>query len=37
MVIDKKTSKVEVEHVLPAGSLTDQKTVQPQFRRIRMD
>lgn len=36
MIVDKKTSKVEVEHVLPAESLTDQKTVHPQFRRIRM-
>jgi len=36
MVIDKKTNKVEFEHVLPAESLTDQKTVHPQFRRIRM-
>ena len=36
MVIDKKTGKVEVEHALPAESLTDPKTVHPQFRRIRM-
>jgi hypothetical protein len=36
MIIDKKTGKVEVEHALPAESLTDQKTVHAQFRRIRM-
>ena len=36
MIIDKKTGKVEVEHGLAAESLTDQKTVDRQFRRIRM-
>jgi hypothetical protein len=36
MVIDKKTGKVEMEHALPAESLTDPKTVHPQFRRMRM-
>jgi len=36
MIINKKTGKVEIEHELPAESLTDQKTVHPQFRRIRM-
>ena len=35
-MIDKKTGKVEVEHGLAAESLTDPKTVHPQFRRIRM-
>lgn len=36
MVINKRTGAVEVEHALPAESLTDPKTVHPQFRRIRM-
>jgi len=36
MVIEKSTGKVEVEHALPAVSLSDPKTVHPQFRRIRM-
>jgi hypothetical protein len=36
MLIDKKTGKVEMEHALPAESLTDPKTVHPQFRRMRM-
>jgi hypothetical protein len=36
MVINKKTGAVELEHALPAESLTDPKTVHPQFRRIRM-
>ena len=36
MVINKKTGAVEIEHALPAESLTDPKTVHPQFRRIRM-
>jgi outer membrane protein assembly factor BamB len=36
MVINKKTGAVELEHALPAVSLTDPKTVHPQFRRIRM-
>jgi len=34
-VINIKTNAVEVEHVLPAPSLTDQKTVHGQFRRVR--
>ena len=36
MIIEKKSGKVEVEHVLPAESETDQKTVHPQFRRARV-
>jgi hypothetical protein len=36
MIINKKTGKVEVEHALPAESLTDPKTVHLQFRRVRM-
>lgn len=36
MIVNKKTNKVEVEHELPAESLTDPKTVHLQFRRIRM-
>jgi hypothetical protein len=36
MVIEKASGKVTVEHDLPAVSLTDPKTVHPQFRRIRM-
>jgi hypothetical protein len=35
-VIDKKTGTVEVERELPALSLTDPKTVHPQFRRARV-
>lgn len=35
MVVNIKTGKVEVEHDLPAKSETDQKTVHPQFRRVR--
>jgi len=35
MVIDIKSKKVEVEHDLPAKSLTDPKTVHGQFRRAR--
>jgi hypothetical protein len=35
MIINKKTGKVEVEHALPAESLTDPKTVHLQFRRVR--
>jgi outer membrane protein assembly factor BamB len=34
-VMNLKTNTVEVEHDLPAKSLTDQKTVHPQYRRIR--
>lgn len=36
IVINKKSGVTEVEHALPAVSLTDPKTVHPQFRRIRM-
>lgn len=36
MIINKKTNAVELEHALPAESLTEQKTVHPQFRRVRM-
>jgi hypothetical protein len=36
MIIEKKSGKVDVEHDLPAESLTDPKTVHPQFRRIRI-
>jgi len=36
MVINKKTGAVDTEHALPAESLTDQKTVHPQFRRARV-
>jgi hypothetical protein len=36
MIINKNTGNVELEHELPAESMTDQKTVHPQFRRIRM-
>jgi hypothetical protein len=36
MIINKRTGEVETEHALPAVSLTDQKTVHSQFRRIRM-
>ena len=35
MVVNIKTKAVEVEHVLPATSATDPKTVHPQFRRVR--
>jgi Mal s 1 allergenic protein-like len=36
MIINKKTGLMEVEHALPAESLTDPKTVHPQFRRGRV-
>ncbi len=36
MIINKRTGAVEVEHELPAESLTDPKTVHPQFRRGRV-
>lgn len=36
IIVNKKTGKVETEHELPAESLTDPRTVHPQFRRIRM-
>ena len=36
MVVNKRTGVTEVDHALPAVSLTDPKTVHPQFRRVRM-
>ncbi len=36
MIINKKTGAVEMEHALPAPSLTDPKTVHAQFRRTRV-
>jgi hypothetical protein len=36
MLIDKKSNAVEMRHELPAQSLTEQKTVHAQFRRIRL-
>jgi len=36
MIVNKKSGAVEVEHELPAPSATDQKTVHPQFRRMRV-
>jgi outer membrane protein assembly factor BamB len=36
MMYDKKTGTVRTLHDLPAPSLTDPKTVHPQFRRFRM-
>ncbi len=36
MIIDKKSGDIEVQHALPAQSFTNQKTVHPQFRRVRM-
>jgi len=35
LIINMKSNKVEVEHALPAESLTDPKTVHLQFRRVR--
>jgi hypothetical protein len=35
MVVNIKSGAVEVEHALPAKSLTDPKTIHPQFRRVR--
>jgi hypothetical protein len=35
MVVDIRTRATEVEHELPARSLTDPKTVHAQFRRVR--
>jgi hypothetical protein len=35
MVINTTTGKTEVEHALPARSLDDQRTVHPQYRRVR--
>jgi hypothetical protein len=36
MILNKKSAKVELEHALPAESLTDPATVHTQFRRIRI-
>ena len=36
MVVNIKTGTTEVEHDLPAKSLTDPRTIHPQFRRVRM-
>jgi hypothetical protein len=36
LIVNKKAGAVEVEHELPAESLTDPKTVHPQFRRVRV-
>jgi hypothetical protein len=36
LIVNKGTRAVELEHALPAVSLTDPKTVHPQFRRVRM-
>jgi hypothetical protein len=36
MIVNKKSGKVELEHDLPGPSLTEQKTVHPQFRRVRV-
>ena len=36
MIIDKKSNAIEIEHELPAESLTNPKTVHPQFRRARV-
>jgi hypothetical protein len=35
MIVNIRTNKVEVQHDLPAPSLTDTKTVHGQFRRVR--
>ncbi|HXN36163.1 MAG TPA: hypothetical protein VN877_08320 [Opitutaceae bacterium] len=35
MIVNIRTNAVEVEHDLPARSLTDPKTVHPQYRRAR--
>jgi hypothetical protein len=35
MVVNVKTNKVEVQHDLPAPSITDSSTVHGQFRRVR--
>ncbi len=36
MILNKKTGRVEVDHALPAESLTDPATMHLQFRRVRM-
>lgn len=36
LIIDKRRGTIETSHDLDAESLTDQKTVHPQFRRVRM-
>jgi hypothetical protein len=35
MVVNLKTGAVEVNHVVPCRSLTDHKTIHPQYRRVR--
>ncbi len=35
MIINKKTGKIEMEHILPTKSLTDSNTIHGQFRHIR--
>jgi hypothetical protein len=36
MIFNMKSGGVEIEHALPAESLTEPKTVHPQFRRVRI-
>ncbi len=36
MILNKKTKAVEVQHDMPAKSLTDRGLVHPQFRRVRI-
>ncbi|HZP59137.1 MAG TPA: hypothetical protein VFB27_02355 [Opitutaceae bacterium] len=36
LLLDKKTGEIEINHALPAVSFNNQRTVHPQFRRIRM-
>jgi hypothetical protein len=36
MIVDKRTNRIETQHDLPAESLTDARTVHPQFRRVRI-
>ncbi len=35
IIINKKTGKIEMEHVLPTASVTDSNTIHGQFRHIR--
>ena len=35
LIINKRTGKIEMEHILPTKSLTDSNTIHGQFRRIR--
>lgn len=35
MVVNIKTGQTEVEHELPCKSMTDEKTIHPQYRRVR--